>query len=214
MLIKGQGEQLKFLKPVRFAAAANPLLRCVRIMLRQQAQTTAGSARAISISPNVSDCAATICLRRIQFQQRQKRHHHFRAAHVAVEQFREPDVRPLAHRIHDQFDFFADRPFVPQKHPALPAAARPVFRMAFTAFSKSNNDTGGLPRHHFFKHRPSGRTRENTFLPRLHGLQLRGGILEFFIFHQLADQFPARVFPLLFPLRLHLLFQRQQFPGS
>src|SRR6266516_4219543 len=52
--------------------------------------------------------------------------------------------------------------------------------------------------------------QENVF-PRLALLQLRGGVFELFVFDELADQLPARVFLLLVALGLDLLVHRQQF---
>src|SRR5947208_3624959 len=55
----------------------------------------------------------------------------------------------------------------------------------------------------------AGRTRENVRLAVFERLQLAGGIFEFLVFDELADQFPPWILPLLFPFQLGPLLDRQ-----
>ena len=45
----------------------------------------------------------------------------------------------------------------------------------------------------------------------LANLQLRSGVFEFFVFDELADEFPARIFAFLLVFDLHLLIDGQKF---
>ena len=45
----------------------------------------------------------------------------------------------------------------------------------------------------------------------LQRFQIVGGVLEFLVLHQLANQFPARILVIVIVIPLHLLLHRQQF---
>ena len=62
-----------------------------------------------------------------------------------------------------------------------------------------------------FKFEFAGQARKNVFLFGLEDLQAGGGVLEFFVFDELADEFPARVFAFLLAFHRHLLVHGQQF---
>src|SRR6185369_12053459 len=57
----------------------------------------------------------------------------------------------------------------------------------------------------------AGHARENIFLFAFAHLQFGGGVLEFFVFDELADEFPTRIFALVFALDDDLLVYGQQF---
>ena len=50
-------------------------------------------------------------------------------------------------------------------------------------------------------------------LPFFQHLQLGRCVLELLVRHQLPDQFPARILPVVLLFRLHLLVHRQQLPA-
>ena len=62
-----------------------------------------------------------------------------------------------------------------------------------------------------FKFLLGRQARVDILLRVLQRFQLVGGVLEFLVLHQLADQFPAGILAFLLFLRLHLLFHRQEF---
>src|ERR1039458_394178 len=145
-----------------------------------------------------------------QFEQRKKGHHHFGTAGNALEQFGKSKARTLAERPHQVLDLLADRPFVFEDVP-------PVFRSAEPLEDDVDGvdqvEDGGFRARGLLrrKFQFAGCARENVFLPGFEDLELRRGILEFLVFDQLADQFPARVFALIFAFHLRLLLNGQQF---
>src|ERR1035437_1525726 len=145
-----------------------------------------------------------------QFEQRKKGHHHFGTAGNALEQFGKSKARTLAERPHQVLDLLADRPFVFKD---VPPVFRPAEPLEHDVDGVDQVEDGGFRTRGLLrrKFQFAGRARENVFLPGFEDLELRRGILEFLVFDQLADQFPARVFALIFAFHLRLLVNGQQF---
>ena len=94
-----------------------------------------------------------------------------------------------------QFNFFADGPFVLENLARVAFALFEALSTPLTALSRSKMETSGFGAGvGGFKFQFSRHARKDIFLCGFAGLQLGGGVLEFFIFDELADEFPARVF--------------------
>src|SRR6185436_12867240 len=57
----------------------------------------------------------------------------------------------------------------------------------------------------------AGGSRKNIRLPQFQSLKLAGGVFELLVLHQLADQFPARIFAFLLTFEFRALLDRKQF---
>ena len=136
-----------------------------------------------------------------QFQQREKGADDFGPARGALKQFGEPHAAALGDDFQDELDFFADGPFVLEN----------VARVAFALFEPLQHAVDGVEQiengdvrldggRGGFKFQFARQAREDIFLARFERLQLRGGVLEFFVFDELADEFPARVFAFVLAL--------------
>ena len=111
-----------------------------------------------------------------------------------------------------EFHFFADRPFVLVDLAGAGGFFLKAFQHRVDRVEQVENGQLGLGGSGFrLKFQFAGYARINIFLPGFEALQLAGGVLEFFIFHQLADQFPTRVLALFLAFDLGLLFDGQQF---
>ena len=111
------------------------------------------------------------------------------------------------------FDLLADRPFVLVDFARGRHLVSKAFQDAVDGIQQIENAGLGLPAaaasasNSIF---PG--TREQIFSCRdFQGLQLRYGVLEFFVLNELPDEFPARIFALFFVTLHHgLLLHRQQ----
>ncbi len=145
-----------------------------------------------------------------QFQQRQEGADDLGAAGGAREQFDKAHAGAPGDHFEDEVDFLADRPFVLENVAQVFALVEALQHAADGVEQVKNGNIrlgrrGGVLKFQFARH-----AREDVFLFGLEHLQAGGGVLEFLVFHQLADEFPARVFALLLALDLHLLVHRQQ----
>src|SRR5580698_7614841 len=142
-----------------------------------------------------------------QLQQREKGADDFRAARGALKQFGEAHAAALGKDFQDAFDLFADGPFVLEDVALFEALQHAVdgVKQVENGNVRFRRGRGG------FKFQFSRQARKNIFLLGFTNLQLRGGVLEFFIFDELADQFPARVFAFVLAFDDDLLIHWQEF---
>ena len=150
----------------------------------------------ISISANGFGLDADELLEPDQFQQREKSADDFGPVRGALKQFGEAHAAALGDDFQDELDFFADGPFVLENVARVAFALFEALQHAVDGVEQVENATRPVSR--------AGAADSNSSLPGRRGktfswrassdLQLRGGVLEFFIFDELADEFPARVF--------------------
>ena len=144
-----------------------------------------------------------------QFEQRQKSYDDFRTARGLLEQFGKLQRRPGVDGLPQQLDFFADRPFV-FKNVTRPFALLKAFEnVADRVDEVEQRNFGARRRTGRLEFQDPRQARENFSLFGFALMQLSGGVLEFLVLDQLADQIPARVFFLL-AFGQHLLVQRKQ----
>ena len=110
-----------------------------------------------------------------------------------------------------QLNFFTDRPFVVKNIARLVPLLKAFEHTADGMDEVEQGNLRARRRFCWFKFELAREAGKNIFLLRLALLQLRGGVFELFVFDELADQLPARVFLLLVALGLDLLVHRQQF---
>ena len=143
-----------------------------------------------------------------QFEHRQKGNDHFRAARNPGKQFREIHLRPFAESAHKLLDFFTNRPFIFENVSQVLAFGEPLEDRVHCIDQVKNRNlwTGrccGL------ELQLARGARKNVVLARFHHRELGRGIFEFFVFDQLPDQFPTRIFALVVAFDLRLLIDGQ-----
>ena len=99
------------------------------------------------------------------------------------------------------FDFFADSPFVFKNVAEIFAFVEALQNGVDRVDEIENGDLGARSRGFGVEFELAGDAREDVFLPSFEILELGGGVLEFFVFDQLADEFPAGIFPVFFASR-------------
>ena len=146
-----------------------------------------------------------------EFQQRQKGADNLRAVGGLLEQRGESHRAVFGDEVADVFNLLADRPLVLVNFARAGFLGREAFEDAVDGIEQIKNAHFGFRRRGFgLKFNLPGHARKNIFLPFLQHLQLRGGVLEFFVFHELANQLEARILAFVLGLDDDLLLHGQQ----
>ena len=131
-----------------------------------------------------------------QFEQREERDDDFGAAGGVGEHFGELDGGAFAEGAEEQFDFFADGPFVLKNVARFLRVETLEDRVDGVDQVEDRDDEFG--RGGFDELRFAGLAGVGVFLKRLAFLEARGDVLEFLVLDEAADEFPARVLNVVF----------------
>src|ERR1051325_1916372 len=109
------------------------------------------------------------------------------------------------------FDLFADAPFV-FKNVAQILPLIEALEDDIDGIDKVENRDFGFEWGNFaFKFELAWNASEDIGLACFQGLELASGILEFFVFDELANEFPTRIVAILFAFDFRALLNRKQF---